>query len=128
MNLHEIDKPFGELDDATKGALLLAAHNGAVIEGHPATTRYPDIWISVCNPNWQQDVIYRVRPPAPVVVAKTFHGVMDMDFHILSNRSKRYYGHDATRATFTFPTIDGKHIAGVYTSPAGHTIKIEVVE
>ena len=129
MNLHEIDKPFGKLDDATKGALLLAAHNGAVIEGRPDHTVYTDIWDRVCNPKWKQDVIYRVRPPAPVVVAKTLHGAMGVDFHIRVGRVDSPFGiGDKTRATFTFPTIDGKHVAGVYTSPAGHQIVIEVVE
>lgn len=32
MDLTKIDKQFGELDDATKGALLLAAHRGEAME------------------------------------------------------------------------------------------------
>ena len=128
MNMHKINEPFGKLDDATKGALLLAAHNGEVIEGRFSTKFYTDIWFKTDDPKWHGDTVYRVRPPAPVVVAKTFHGSMDMDFHILTYRSNRYYVEDGSRATFTFPTIDGKHVAGTYASPAGHQIMIEVVE
>lgn len=127
MNMHEIDKPFGELDDATKGALLLAAHRGETIE---ATVDAGCGWNFICRPAFDDpSMFYRVRPPVPVVVPKTFHGVM-FDYQSINTIrvSDDCYGHDATRATFTFPTIDGKHIAGVYTSPAGHQIVIEVSE
>ena len=123
MNLHKIDKLFGELDDATKGALMLAEHNGAAIEGK----NHNCDWVGITKPSWHDDTVYRVRPPSPVVVPKTFHGAMGVDFHIRVGRVDSPFGiGDKTRATFTFPTIDGKHIAGVYTSPAGHQIVIEV--
>ena len=120
MNLHEINTMFGELDDATKGALMLAHHNGAVIE--MKTASFPLIEMDPC---WADNRVYRVRPPAPVVVPKTFHGSMSAGSNVYTYRS---FGEFTYPATFTFPTIDGKHVAGVYTSPAGHTITIEVAE
>ena len=121
MNLHKIDKPFGELDDATKGALMLAAHNGAEIE--MLNGKYGFV---VVDPQWASNAVYRVRPPTPVVVPKTFHGTVSVNNAIRCSSSP--HAAIIKLATFTFPTIDGKHIAGVYTSPAGHTITIEVAE
>ena len=49
-------KTWREMTDAEKGALLLAHHEGSVIES------YTDkMWMS-CAPKWRDDYAYRVRP------------------------------------------------------------------
>lgn len=118
MDLTKIDKPFGELDDATQGALLLAHHRGEVIEvsdGDFIFTDYDD-------PSWIEDFIYRVqfKPVIGEVVLSGFGPV----YHSLHPMciGKEYKLH------ITFPTIDGKYVPGVYTSPDGLQIKIEVAE
>lgn len=46
-DLTKIDKPFGELDRETKGALMLAAHEGAEIE---YSSDGGDAWATVESP------------------------------------------------------------------------------
>lgn len=63
IDLTKINKPFGELDDATKGALLLAKHNGAKIE----TAAFVGRFYQLLNPEFiHDDQVYRVAPP-PVI-------------------------------------------------------------
>lgn len=57
-DLTRINKPFGELDADTKGALLLAAHEGTEIElYHP----HVGDWRVCQEPNWVDGLIYRVK-------------------------------------------------------------------
>jgi len=118
MDLTKIDKPFGELDDATKGALLLAAHRGEVIEYCTGA--------SVKSPIWDNHTIYRVQPK-PVIGEVVMHGVMQTIYPLIKTPSW-VYEEPFQLVTFTFPTRDGLHIPGVYTSPDGMQIKIEVAE
>ena len=122
MDLTKIDKPFGELDDSTKGALLLAHLRGDVIEFWGAG------WHVIGNPMWTDTVIYRVQPkpkPKPVIGDVVLHGVGPI-YHslhpIMTGPNPDY------KISVTFPTRDGKHVPGVYTSPEGLQIKIEVAE
>lgn len=94
MDLTKIDKPFGELDDATKGAMFA------------------------------ENAIYRVQPK-PVIGEVVMHGVQAHTFAILSTPLRGQL-HPPPCLTFTFPTRDGMHVPGVYTSPDGLQIKIEV--
>ena len=118
MDLTKIDKPFGELDDATKGALLLSAHRGEVIE----------VWVQELgpwkpiDPQWATNRIYRVQPK-PVIGEAVMFGMKRPNSHILC-----YDGFAHCELTITFPTRDGLHVPGVYTSPDGLQIKIEVAE
>lgn len=50
-------KPFGELSDAEKGALLLAHHDGKRIE----FVRSDGAW-EITQPHWYRDVVYRIAP------------------------------------------------------------------
>ena len=120
MDLTKIDKPFGELDDATKGALLLAHLRGEVIEFWGA------VWHVIGNPIWTDTDKYRVQPK-PVIGEVVLHGVMQTIYPLFKAPS-RAYEEPFQRATFTFPTRDGMHVPGVYTSPDGLQIKIEVME
>lgn len=115
MDLTKIDKPFGELDDATKGALLLAAHRGEVIE-------FNDFggFSAAATPAWSSITIYRVRHK-PVIGEVVFYGAKRVSAHVLCHN-----WFTLCELTFTFPTRDGLHVPGVYTSPDGLQIKIEV--
>jgi len=119
MDLTKIDKPFGELDDATKGSLLLAHHRGEVIE------YYDGLSVEVTsNPIWSQFVIYRVQTK-PVIGEVVLRGVGPI-YYSLHPITGRDNPNDKLRVTF--PTRDGQHVPGVYTSPEGLQIKIEVAE
>jgi len=121
MDLTQIDKPFGELDDATKGALLLAAHRGEVIEWKNGGG-----WYALESAMFADNAIYRVQPK-PVIGEVMMFGVQTHTYSILSTPSHGY-ADTPPRLTFTFPTSDGQHVPGVYTSPDGLQIKIEVAE
>jgi hypothetical protein len=120
MDLTKIDKPFGDLDDATKGALLLADHRGEVIEVSDDGLTFMD-----CDsPIWIDDLIYRVQPK-PVIgeVVMMSGGAVYHSLHPVVT------GHDYDyKLRVTFPTRDGLHVPGVYTSQDGLQIKIEVAK
>lgn len=127
MDLTKIDKPFGELDDATKGALLLARHRGEVIERDDV-----EIWRIVVTPIWNATNIYRVKPKPvigqvvlPVIGEVVLYGVGPIyhSLHPIMTGPNLDY-----KISVTFPTRDGQHVPGVYTSPEGLKIKIEVAE
>lgn len=122
MDLTKIDKPFGELDDATKGALLLAHLRGEVIEYCTGVS----VKVRVKSPIWDNNNIYSVRPK-PVIGVVVLHGVMQTIYPLFKAPS-RAYEEPFQRVTFTFPTRDGQYVPGVYTSPDGLQIKIEVVK
>ena len=119
MDLTKIDKPFGELDDATKGALLLAQLRGDVIE-----YKIGNIWEVPLYVAWAEVATYRVKPK-PVIGEVVLRGVGPI-YHslhpILTGPNPNY------KFSVTFPTRDGHHVPGVYTSPEGMQIKIEVAE
>ena len=48
--------PFYKLTDNEKGALLLAAHNGLIIQ----VSEDGDTWINTENPTWLPYLYYRV--------------------------------------------------------------------
>jgi len=52
-------KPFRDLSDAEKGALLLAHHRGRDIE-HFSKSR--EVWIIADSPWWSDETIYRIAP------------------------------------------------------------------
>ena len=56
-------KPFKDLTDAEKGALLLAHHRGEWIE-HKAwrDPSLEDIWYRDMTPQWRAGLIYRIAP------------------------------------------------------------------
>lgn len=121
-DLTKINAPFGKLDDATKAALLLAEHQGEVIE------LYDDVLNSwqVTNPEWFVNSIYRVRPAPAAMGSVTMHGVPET-YHPIDTAIADQF-EEYKRLTFTFPTRDGLHVPGVYTSPDGLQIVIEVAQ
>ena len=119
MDLTKIDKPFGELDDATKGALLLAAHRGEVIECDDGLLPFV-----LDSPRWFKQFIYRVQPK-PMIDEVVFHGVGPIYHSLHPNMTGPNPDY---KISITFPTRDGQHVPGVYTSADGLQIKIEVAE
>ena len=119
----QIEQPkiFRDMTDAEKGALLLAAHRGKVIEAHCDNNG----WV-VGYPSWDIDIPYRVKPE-PVTGSVTLHGV-DLTYHSLHPGPTTVYDGDYTRMNFTFPTVDGKHIPGVYISGDGRKVIVGVAE
>ena len=118
QDLTKINHPFGKLDDATKGALLLAHHRGKVIEGSRGRN-----WFEVACTSWDDDIIYRVRPAAPVIGSVKFSSLGPI-YHSLHPVD----GNDKYNVHVTMPTRNGAHIPGVYTSTEGFHIVVEVAE
>ena len=184
IDLTKIDEPFGELDDATKGAMLewqsieTAPKDGAVFLARNAdrlsfgswpmmrhvkwtvnemTGKYEmqdmGAWLIICDnepdfsdtgmpfiphsfaaDKYNKSVRYEWTPlpafqkPAPAVTGSvTMHGGLNTCFGMdVGYRSA--LPHRDGPITFTFPTRDGLHVPGVYTSPDGLQIVIEVAE
>lgn len=68
-------KPWGDLTDLEKGALLLAHHEGKVIEVFDLN----DEWNHLHFPTWQQDVKYRIEPEPVVETVNIYGGVWPSD-------------------------------------------------
>jgi hypothetical protein len=119
MDLTKIDKPFVELDDYTQGAMLLAHLRGEVIEYTTGNGWKVPLYVA-----WSDGAIYRVKPK-PVIGEVVLHGVGPV-YHslhpVMLGQNPEY------KLSVTFPTRDGQHVPGVYTSPEGLQIKIEVAE
>lgn len=97
-----IDNPitWGEMTDAEKGALLLAHHEGKVIELFSIAAR---CWLPFGHPLWRDHKAYRVKPE-PKRETVTFYGrVSDIDGGWLECWPNIVGAH-----RITFDTIDGK--------------------
>lgn len=104
----DTQKTWGEMTDAEKGALLLAAHDGKVIECIGAGR---DFWLD-CTPQWKCDWAYRVKAE-PVRETVTMEGA---DYNGTWRMSQTGFIGDHTHR-ITFDTIDGE--------PDYSTIKME---
>ena len=96
-----------DMTDAEKGALLLAYHEGKVIEAW----LYDDKWMAL-PPDWGQHNAYRIKPESKVeavtlYLSRRCHGANEEPDH----------GYDTHKITFN--TIDGK--------PDCDSIKMEVL-
>lgn len=100
-------KTWGEMTDAEKGALLLAHHEGKVIEYHNFYGKWKTCFSGACVPFRDSGTAYRVRPEpkretvtmfgADFGKGKTIRWAYSMSGHI---------GPDTHR--ITFQTIDGE--------------------
>jgi hypothetical protein len=111
-------KTWGDMTDEEKGALLLAHHQGKVIE-----------FVNDCDvrdwkkavPRWADFCSYRVRPEPKretVTLWGRFDG-FDQGWGFFT-RLAPYSTH-----RITLPLLDGNIPAGTYTSEAGETIIVE---
>lgn len=66
------ERTWGDMSPEEKGALLLAHHEGKVIEY--TSLQYEDEWYE-SNPIWFGNLIYRVKPEEPKVEEKVFDEV-----------------------------------------------------
>ena len=118
QDLTKINQPFGDLDDVTKGALLLAHLRGEVIEGSGGHN-----WRENTCPIWADNLYYRVRPAAPVIGSVKFSGLGPTYQSLHPGDGNAEY-----KVHVTMPTRNGAHIPGVYTSTEGLHIVVEVAE
>jgi hypothetical protein len=119
QDLTKITTAFGLLDDETKAALI--AHCGP-FEHYAVDLR----WYKVDGIRKYPHVVYRVKT-MPVIGSVVFHGV-DKTFHSLHPELSTGHAAGSNRMTFTFPTRDGLHVPGVYTSPDGLQIVVTVAK
>ena len=115
-------KLLRDMSEAELGALMSAELRGKTIQYFDISR---GIWHdSRGGPLWAVGTPYRVKPESQPI---TLHGV-DLTYHSLHPIATTGYEGDFNRMTFTFPTIDGKHIPGVYTSPDGLKVIVEVAK
>lgn len=111
-------KTWGEMTDAEKGALLLAYHEGKVIEWFHFDNK---VWTNVPHNGclWDEVFAYRIKPE-PKRETVTMYG----------ERNRLYWGFSGGEqwpATYrlSFDTLDDKPICGVYKNQNGDIIKLE---
>jgi hypothetical protein len=97
-------KLWGNMTDAQKGALLLAALEGSEIQMSTTGSTY---WHDV-NPKWGRNSAYRIKPKAPKVET------VEHECHIwtrIDGSSAHYGGHDYGdtnhNITHTYTITDG---------------------
>ncbi len=100
-------KLWRDMTDAEKGALLLAHHEGKVIEWKCGDTCFG------MKPSWVDDIAYRVRPEPKVEVVRQGYK-SNAKGQFVTTHSVDYATH-----VVTFNTIDGK--------PDTASIKMEVI-
>ncbi len=110
-------RPWGELTDAEKGALLLAEENGKLVEvWHKDRGEWgPPLNTGLRKRPW---TAYRVKPE-PVVETVTVYGLSDPGGWTFGAVNMG----DTHRITFT--TKDGEPATGTFTNENGDVIKME---
>lgn len=109
-----IPKLWRDMTREEKGALLLAAHEGKVIEYEAHGWRAT----AANDPGWFDDTAYRVRPePKPETLV--LFGGSDLRWAF----NTRLMPRDTHR--LTLPLLDGDLAPGKYTSPEGHVTTVE---
>lgn len=96
------DKPrtWGEMTPEEKGALLLAAHEGKVIEAKTTGEK----WYPASKPLWLDEFTYRIAPPEPKRETVTLYGGGKREMVWCMERR----GVDLDTHYITFDMIDGK--------------------
>ena len=75
------------------------------------------------SPGWGSHGKYRVRPTPAVMGSVTMRGRGTREYGFFPEMCSSEF-----KMTCTFPTSDGQHVPGVYTSPDGLQIVIEVAK
>ena len=107
-----------DMTSEEKGALLLAHHEGKVIELFGLA--YPDMWHED-YPCWEDDCAYRIKPEPTreTMTAKLCIDAHCTSFHMRPDYCRGEYGDDNFYFTLAFDIIDGK--------PDPASIKIEEI-
>lgn len=96
-------KTWGEMSDEEKGALLLAHHEGKVIE------RFVDGnmggWVSSDKPLWYPDCTYRIKPE-PKVETVTMYGRCPDEIGLFFGTGEKPWRSDTHK--ITFDVVDGE--------------------
>lgn len=118
--MEDTPRTWKDMTDAEKGALLLAHHEGKVIE-FAALGR--DSWVAI---NWSFDWIpehaYRIKTE-PVAGEVVLGGWMNSETDCYFDCEDSNLG--IKHLLITLPTLDGQLITGEFTGPDGHLIKME---
>jgi len=85
---------WSDMTPEAQGALLLAEHNGEIIQFFCL-----DEWILDSDPNWWHASKYRVKPADPVVVTHEIFGSNEIFWGYLTNEDDTH--------KMTYNTIDG---------------------
>jgi len=107
-------KLWGDMTPEEKGALLLAEHEGKVIEVFGGA--YPYRWYED-YPVWDDEAAYRTKPEPKTMTAKLCIDAHCTSLHMRPDYRDNYYGDENFHFTLTFDIIDGK--------PDPASIKIE---
>lgn len=113
-------KLWRDMTREEKGALLLAAHEGKVIEYEAHGWRAT----AANDPGWFDDTAYRIRPEPKRETVTLRGGNFGKNGAVAwSFRHSGHIGPDTHRITFDL--LDGNIPPGIYTSPEGHNIEVE---
>lgn len=102
-------KTFGEMSKAEKGELLLAHHEGRVVQ---AFGKIPNKWIDCDEPSWFAHCAYRIRPEPNITAAKSVTWAVVYS-NLLVEQYSSSVGCNPAKITTTFTLEDGKIVSGV---------------
>ena len=114
-------KLWRDMTPEEKGALLLAHHEGKVIE-----TWFRGAWIGKGHGGWGKQNAYRIRPESKRETV-TLHGYVQIPGDG-AQFDDAWINHKNNTHRITLPVIDGDLPPGTYTSPDGHTITVERIK
>lgn len=118
--IEDLDTPkiWGEMTDAEKGAMLLAHHEGKVIQ---CLYHKCDGWVDIGDPIWAFEGRYRIKPE-PVVGEAVLHGGGDYG---CGNACFSDEDIECDTHTLTLPTLDGDLVTGEFANEDGMKVVIE---
>lgn len=117
--MSDTPKLWRDMTPEEKGALLLARHEGKVIEYW--SVHHEGGWIDIFPQGWFDDKAYRVKPDQ--VEAMVYAAAGREGFSMFPLALAKDAPHLSMR--ISFPSLGGRIVPGVYTSEAGHVVTVE---
>jgi hypothetical protein len=111
-------KLWRDMTPEEKGALLLAHHEGKLIESR----WLGENWTPTCAPEWYLGASYRIRPEPKRETVTLYTAIPSSVYQWLDHRM------EGDTHKVTLPLVDGDMPLGIYTSPDGHTIIVERIK
>lgn len=102
-------KAFGDMSKAEKGELLLAHHEGRVIQKFEPIL---GAWLAIDDPNWVAHTAYRIKPETVIATAKSVTWAVVYSDSVVEQYSSEV-GRNPTKITTTFALEDGNIVSGV---------------